>query len=136
MYVNSPEQVRAKLEAARGAIVGLIPHPSAASGRVETAYSVALVGGVAIIFFATVASVNDILRRRALGRITRREAILTHALHAPVILMLGLSFIAVVAFFNPGVFSGEAGLAVYMIGFWHVLVWLVVTFLAVVVTSR
>ena len=107
---------------------------SAASGGVETAYGIASVGGVAIIFLATVASVVDILRRRALGRITRREAVLTHALHAPVILMLGLS-LAVVAFFDTGVFSGEAGLAVYMIGFWHVLVWLIVTFLAVVVTS-
>jgi len=46
-----------------------------------------------------------------------------------------LSFIAVVAFFEAGVFSGEAGLVVYMIGFWHVLVWLIVTLLAVVVTS-
>ena len=103
-------------------------------GGVETAYGIASVGGVAIIFLATVASVVDILRRRALGRITRREAVLTHALHAPVILMLGLS-LAVVAFFDTGVFSGEAGLAVYMIGFWHILAWLIVTFLAVVVTS-
>jgi len=108
---------------------------SAASGRVETAYGIASVGGVAIIFLATVASVVDILRRRALGRITRREAVLTHALHAPVILMLGLSFIAVVAFFDTGVFSGDAGLVVYVIGFWDVLAWLIVTFLAVVVTS-
>ena len=76
-------------------------------GGVETAYGIATVGGVAIIFLATVASVVDILRRRALGRITRREAVLTHALHAPVILMLGR----------------------------HVLAWLIVTFLAVVVTS-
>ena len=60
---------------------------------------------------------------------------LTHALHAPVILMLGLSFIAVVAFFDTGVFSGDAGLVVYVIGFWDVLAWLIVTFLAVVVTS-
>src|SRR5207247_5984633 len=73
--------------------------------------------------------------RRALGRVTRREAVLTHALHAPVILMLGLSFIAVVAFFDTGVFSGDAGLVVYVIGFWDVLAWLIVTFLAVVVTS-
>ena len=108
---------------------------SAASGGVETAYGIASVGGVAIIFLATVASVVDILRRRALGRITRREAVLTHALHAPVILMLGLSFIAVVAFFDTGVFSGDAGLVVYAIGFWDVLAWLIVTFLAVVVTS-
>jgi len=49
--------------------------------------------------------------------------------------MLGLSFIAVVAFFDTGVFSGDAGLVVYAIGFWDVLAWLIVTFLAVVVTS-
>src|SRR6266705_5382774 len=65
---------------------------SAASGRVETAYSVALVGGIVIILVATVASVVDISRRRALGRITRRDAVLTHALHAPVILMARVVF--------------------------------------------
>ena len=123
--------------ALRWALVGILlasRAASAASGGVETAYGIASVGGVAIIFLATVASVVDILRRRALGRITRREAVLTHALHAPVILMLGLS-LAVVAFFDTGVFSGDAGLVVYVIGFWDVLAWLIVTFLAVVVTS-
>ena len=40
-----------------------------------------------------------------------------------------------VAFFDTGVFSGDAGLVVYVIGFWDVLAWLIVTFLAVVVTS-
>ena len=96
--------------APRWALVGILlasRAASAASGGVETAYGIASVGGVAIIFLATVASVVDILRRRALGRITRREAVLTHARHAPVILMLGR----------------------------HVLAWLIVTFLAVVVTS-
>ena len=130
-------RVRTERLALRWALVGILlasRAASAASGGVETAYGIATVGGVALIFLATVASVVDILRRRALGRITRREAVLTHALHAPVILMLGLS-LAVVAFFDTGVFSGEAGLAVYMIGFWHILAWLIVTFLAVVVTS-
>ena len=64
---NYPRCVGRRLLASRAA--------RAASGRVETAYSVASVGGVAIIFFATVASVVDLRLCLAVTREDPRERV-------------------------------------------------------------